>query len=302
MDTLQSQFPELKINEQLAKYCTFAVGGPADYFYQASDSESLQKILKFAKENSVPYLIIGKGSNILFSDSGFRGLIIQINSKNISFNENTVTADAGVSTAVLIHETIKNNYSGLEKWVGLPGTIGGAVFGNAGCNGLETKDILKEATLLDTKTAEIRTVKNKYFEFSYRHSSIKETGEILLNATFELTQDALNAEQQRAIMAEIQQFRLTKQPLGPSSGSFFKNPSPDKPAGMLIDQAGLKGTKVGDAQISEKHGNFILNLGKAKASDIQELAKLAQKTVKEKFQIQLKSEVQIISETGKIEL
>ncbi|PIR54680.1 UDP-N-acetylenolpyruvoylglucosamine reductase [Candidatus Peregrinibacteria bacterium CG10_big_fil_rev_8_21_14_0_10_36_19] len=299
---LKSQFPEVLQDESLANYCTFRVGGKADYFFKANTLNSLQNILKYAKEHQIPYFIIGKGSNVLFSDRGFRGLIIQLELKDITFHESSVTAQSGVITAVLINECIKNGYSGLEKWVGLPGTIGGAVYGNAGCNGLETKEILTEATILDPLTAETRTVKNTYFEFTYRHSKLKETGEILVDATFSLQKDVLTAEQQRAIMSEIQQFRLTKQPHGPSSGSFFKNPSPDKPAGLLIDQAGLKGTKIGDAQISEKHGNFFLNLGKATASDISQLAQKAQKEVYEKFQINLEPEVQILTETGKSKL
>lgn len=302
MTDLKSQFPSLKTDEILENHCTFRVGGKADFLFEAQDPHSLQQIIQAAKEANVPYFLLGKGSNVLFHDNGFRGIIIKIASKDITFNEDTVTADAGVNVAVLIHETIKNNYSGLEKWVGLPGTVGGAVFGNAGCNGLETKDILTKATILNPETGEIREEPNLYFDFSYRHGKLKETGEIILSATFSLKKDTLNAEQQRAIMAEIQQFRLTKQPLGPSSGSFFKNPLPEKPAGLLIDQAGLKGHREGNAQISQKHGNFFLNLGKATSQDIKNLAKLAQKTVKEKFQIDLEPEVQILSETGKDQL
>jgi len=158
MTDLKSQFPEVIEGEPLANYCTFRVGGKADYFFKAQDVNSLQNILKYAKSNQIPYFLIGKGSNVLFSDSGFRGLIIQLNLKEITFQSDTVTIESGVITAVLINECIKNGYSGLEKWVGLPGTIGGAVYGNAGCNGLETKEILTEATILDPLTAEIRTV------------------------------------------------------------------------------------------------------------------------------------------------
>jgi UDP-N-acetylmuramate dehydrogenase len=226
-------------------------------------------------------------------------LVIKNISEKIIFKNNTVTADSGVSMAKLVHESVKQTLSPLEKWIGLPGTVGGAVYGNAGCNGLETKEILKTAKILNPKTGKIRKVATKYFQFKYRSSKIKKTGEILLQATFSLKKSILSPEDQKKIMANFSQGRLQKQPLGLSSGSFFKNPSPKTPAGMLIDKAGLKGKIIGKAQISEKHANFLLNLGGAKSSDIIKLAKLAKQLVKAKFHVSLQPEVQILDEKGK---
>lgn len=289
-------------NEALSQYCTFRIGGPADFFAIAKNTEELLEAVKFAKEKAIPYFIIGSGTNILFDDKGFRGLIIKNQSQNITAEDDKITADAGVPISQLLEKSLKNNLSGLEKWAGLPGTVGGAVYGNAGCNGLETKDILTKAQILDPKTDETKEADNKYFNFAYRYSKLKESDEILLNATFKLEKQSISPEEQQKITEEIQKNRVEKQPPGFSSGSFFKNPSPDKPAGMLIDQAGLKGKTIGKAQISEKHANFILNLGGATSEDIKNLAKLAKQEIKTKFNINLKEEVQIFSEYGKIEL
>ncbi len=299
---LKEKFPNILFNEPLKSYCTFKVGGPADYLLRATSTEDIKAAIKWAKNHQIPFFFIGGGSNILFDDKGFRGLIIRIETSEISIKGEEVTAAAGVTIPKLIETSIQNELSGLEKWVGLPGTVGGAVRGNAGCNGLESKDILISAQLLDPETGEISTVDNNFFNYTYRESKIKHSNKIVLQATFKLPKN-LTGEEQKQVMQDIRRFRLTKQPPGFSSGSFFKNPSPEKPAGMLIDQAGLKGKTLGNAQISNLHGNFFLNLqGKASATDIIELARFARKTVKEKFGIELQEEVQILSETGKISL
>jgi len=289
--------------EKLSKYSTFQIGGPADFFYKLENTAELTALLAFAKKKKIPYFILGGGSNILFDDKGFRGLVIKIDNKNISlkadFHDNVwLTVDAGVSIAGLLDFSIKNNLQGLEKWVGLPGTVGGAVRGNAGCNGLETRGILTEAVLLNPKTSKIRKVKNKYFNFKYRQSKLKTSKEIVISATFKLQKRKISLEEQKKIMSEIRQFRIGKQPFGASTGSFFKNPSKEKPAGLLIEQAGLKGKIIGKAQISPKHGNFLVNLGGAKSQDILKLARFARQTIKRKFGLTLKEEVQILSAKG----
>ncbi len=292
------KFPGIIKDELLANHCTFRIGGPADYFFLVKSTDEIKKLIDLAKESNTPYFIFGGGSNILFSDQGFRGLIIKLETQNITTEDNKLTADAGVKASNLIKFSIENGFSGLEKWIGLPGTIGGAVRGNAGCNGLETKDILTKATILDPKTGKIQENTNEDLKFSYRHSKIKDSNLIVLSATFQLEKD-LTPEEQQKIMNDLRQTRLKKQPLGFTTGSFFKNPSKDKPAGLLIDQAGLKGKQIGNAKISEKHGNFLINLGNAKASDILSLAKLIKREVKAKFNIKLQEEVQILSEYGK---
>ena len=290
-------------NEKLSPYSTFQIGGPADFFYKLENPQDLIPLFQFAKKKKIPYFIMGGGSNVLFDDQGFRGLIIKIDNKNISLapgpkNSVFVTADAGVSIAALLDFSVKNNLSGLEKWVGLPGTVGGAVYGNAGCNGLETSEILTEAEVVNEKNARIRKVKNNYFNFKYRQSKLKTTKEIVLSATFKLEKRTISAEEQKKMMSEIRQSRIAKQPFGSSTGSFFKNPSKIKPAGLLIEQAELKGKTIGKAQISTKHGNFLVNLGGATAQDVLKLARFARQTIKRKFGLTLKEEVQILSAKG----
>ncbi|MDD3861319.1 MAG: UDP-N-acetylmuramate dehydrogenase [Candidatus Gracilibacteria bacterium] len=290
---------KLKKNEDLKNHCTFQTGGKADYFYELENADKLPKLLTFAKQKKIPYLIIGKGSNILFDDKGFRGLVIKNLTEKITFKkDNKVIADSGVLMAKLVQECVKKGLSPLEKWIGLPGTVGGAVYGNAGCNGLETKDILETATLLNSKTGKIKEVTAKYLQFKYRTSKLKKSDEIVLNATFKLSKSLLSSEEQKKITGQLSKSRLQKQPLGLSSGSFFKNPSTKHPAGMLIDKAGLKGKTIGKAQISEKHGNFLLNLGGANSADITKLAKLAKRLVKAKFNTTLTPEVKILTEKG----
>lgn len=289
--SLQNEFTKIfsegLINEPLDKYCTLKVGGPADFFCKAKDIETLKTLIDFAKNAFLPYFILSGGTNVLFDDKGFRGLIIKMDLKNLEIKDEEITADAGVIVALMMNKALASGLTGLEKWIGLPGTVGGAVRGNAGCNGLETKDILVKATLLNPETGAVYEEKNEYFGFGYRDSKIKHSNEIILNATFKLKK----GEPQK-----VENPRVFTQPKGMSAGSFFKNPSLENPAGMLIDKAGLKGTRIGNAQISDVHGNFILNLGGATAKDILALVSLAKTTVKEKFGIDLEEEVQIVGE------
>lgn len=291
--------PGIFRDEPLSRHCTFQTGGKADFFYELKNLGELPKIIKFCKQNKLPIFILGKGSNVLFDDKGFRGLVIKNISEKIIFKNNTVTADSGVTIAKLVQESVKKGFGPLEKWIGLPGTVGGAVYGNAGCNGLETGEILKNATILSPKTGKIREVTAEYFKFKYRSSALKKTGEILLEATFKLKKLRRSSKEQQKIMVALSQIRLKKQPFGLSSGSFFKNPLPENSAGMLIEKAGLKGKTIGKAKISEKHANFLMNLGGARSADILKLAKLAKRLVKAKFGINLESEVRISDENGK---
>ena len=275
-------------NEDLSLYSTYRIGGPADYFYKLKNADDLPAAISFAKEKNIPYFLIGGGTNILFSDKGFRGLIIKNESAKIVAKDNQITADSGVLISNLIRFSFDNHLTGLEKWWGLPGTVGGAVRGNAGCNGLETKDILVKAKVLDPETNEIKEVKNDYFNFDYRASKLKESNEILLSATFKLEKTETPVADQLKVAQETAKKRHASQPPGLTAGSFFKNPSPEKPAGLLIDQAGLKGKEVGGAKISEKHANFFLNAKGATQKDILELATLAKREVKAKSGIDLR--------------
>lgn len=297
-------FPAIRLKEPLKNHSTFRIGGPADFFYELTDKGDLSRLLDFCEKRKIPFIVFGGGSNILFDDRGFRGMAIKIETSEIDFDEekDTLTADAGVLISRLIRASMEKGLTGLEKWVGLPGTVGGAVRGNAGCNGLETKDILISAKILDLEDLKIKEFENKDLDFSYRNSKIKENADlIVLSATFQLQKSDASEEEQRKIMMEIAKNRGQKQPYGLTAGSFFKNPSPEQPAGKLIEEVGLKGKIIGGAAISEKHGNFFINKNNATAKDILELADLAKQQVKAKFGVQLKEEVQIFTEkSGKI--
>lgn len=306
MNKLQTEFkkqlPNIKFNEPLSHYSTFQIGGPADFFYKLKNTQELHSIIDFCQINHLPFYIFGGGSNVLFDDKGFRGLIIKMENKNITFKDNKAIADSGVAIPTLVRQSVSQNLTGLEPWIGLPGTVGGAVSGNAGCNGLEAKDVLIHALLMNTKNGQIREVGNKYFHFKYRDGKIKKTGEIVINATFQLTKSPISQQEQNILLKKYTSQRIQKQPFGSSSGCFFKNPTPNQSAGALIDQAGLKGKTIGKAQISEKHANFFLNLGGATSKDLLKLAKFAKKQVKAKFSVDLEHEVQILSQYGPVTL
>ncbi|MBP7671037.1 UDP-N-acetylmuramate dehydrogenase [Candidatus Gracilibacteria bacterium] len=295
MNPLQN-FPQLKQSESLAKHTTFRIGGPADYFYELHDLAELPQIIAAANHQQIPYFLFGAGSNILFSDKGFRGLIIKIAAKKITISADHIIAESGALISELISQMLAHDLAGLEPWVGLPGTVGGAVYGNAGCSGLETKDCLISAEIFHPENAKITTETPETLDLHYRHSNLKGTNKIVLSTTFRIT-TCQDKDAQTAQITALRQDRFQKQPFGVlTTGSFFKNPFPEKPAGILLDQAGLKGFKIGDAQISEKHANFFINKGRATAQDILDLMHHAQKTVHEKFQIDLIPEVQIIPE------
>lgn len=292
------EIKDLLQNEPLSRHCSFGVGGAADYFYKLKDVADLPELIAFTKQKKLPYIFLGGGSNTLFSDKGFRGLIIKNELKKITVQGDEVYAESGVTIAEFLKKSLEHNLAGLESWSGLPGTVGGAVRGNAGCNGLETSDILVEATLFNPRTGKFEKVKRDYFEFKYRNSKIKKDHKIVVSALFKLKKNELSPDEQKKKISEINKLRIEKQPFGLTCGSFFKNPSPNKPAGLLIDRVGLKGKKIGNAQISLKHGNFFLNLGGATSKDILELAKLAKHHVQAKFKVKLRPEVQIFSEKG----
>ena len=321
-EELKKHFPEIIFDEPLKKYSTFQIGGPADFFYSLKGNKKLPELLEFCKKHRIKTFILGGGSNILFDDKGFRGMVIKIATNAIKINRHaakrsvlairkfceakhhlTITADGGVNISKLVRESILHNFTGLENLSGLPGTVGGAVRGNACCNGLEIKDILISSTILNPKTGKIKTVKPPYFRFAYRTSKLKKTNEIVLSATFKLSKlktqkTPTKQAEQKNIILSLHKKRMYAQPFGISAGSFFKNPSKGYPAGMLIDKSGLKGRQIGKAKISEKHANFFLNLGGASSKDIIKLARLARHEVKKNFNIALKEEVQIVTEKG----
>jgi len=276
----------MKINKNifLAKYTTFRIGGLAKYFLEAKNREEIIKAVKFAKSKKLPYFILGSGSNILVSDKGFNGVVIKITASRIIINNKIIKADAGVKLSSLLSFCLKNNLSGLEWLAGIPGTAGGAIYGNAGAFGHSMAELVQEVKILNNKLHDLK--------FSYRDSVFKKNKQIILSIKLKLKKAS-----QKAIKEKIKKYLHQKkntQPLSyASAGCIFKNPN-KKPAGYLIDQCGLKGKKIGQAQISQKHANFIVNLGKAKAIDVKKLINLAKKEVKAQFNIDIKEEIQYL--------
>ncbi|MBD3270550.1 UDP-N-acetylmuramate dehydrogenase [Candidatus Peregrinibacteria bacterium] len=293
----------IKRGHKLAKLTTFGMGGPADYFYELRDVMNLPELIEACEADGLPWVILGWGSNMIFSDKGFRGLVIHNLAKSIEMDGNLVVADSGALLSQIIQFALKNGLRGMEKMMGLPGTIGGAVRGNAGAFGLETKHIFEKA-LIYTSGGEVREVGPDYVALSYRHSRLKETGELVLKVWLRLEpgDTAEGVAEVRQIIAS----RAGKHPQGLTAGSFFKNPSGNSvgeglSAGLMSDQCGFKGYHVGGAFISEKHANFLMNDGSATMDDVLNLSSLIQDAVLKKYGIRLEREVQLIGEKGKIE-
>lgn len=278
------------MNEPLSKYTSFRVGGPADHYLEPLDKEDLVALVVLLQDRNVPYVLIGSGSNLLVSDEGFRGAVINVERglTRVYSEGSFVVAEAGVKMAKFVDFCIQREFQGVEMLPGIPGTIGGAVIMNAGAYGGEISDHLVEVEVL--RNGNIVRVKKEDAGFSYRRSGFK--GDVVLSATFGLSrgEKAELMKKRRELLLK----RNESQPLNlPNSGSVFKNPRGTF-AAKLIEQAGLKGRTVGQAQISEKHGNFIVNKGKARAEDVVSLIQLARKTVMEKFDVKLELEVKLL--------
>jgi len=292
-EKIKSRFPRICKKEPLKNHCTFRIGGPADLFYELTNIEELPELLTFAEENSVPYRMIGRGTNVLFTDKGFRGLIIKNLANNYSIDGEKVVAESGVILAQLVRASVDANLTGLETFYGLPGSIGGAIYGNAGTPGNEIGKLVENITVFSIDDG-IQELKKDDLIFEYRHSSLQKSDKIILSVELRLQKgDRIKSKE---LLKKIEEIRRGKQPIGWSAGSFFKNPSKEKAAGYLIDQVGLKGFSIGDAVISEQHGNFFMNKGNATFADMESLAKKAKQKVKEKFDIELEMEVKIIGD------
>ncbi|MBP8591286.1 UDP-N-acetylmuramate dehydrogenase [Candidatus Shapirobacteria bacterium] len=277
-------------NVPLAPFTTFGIGGQALFFIAAKKREEIIEAVKTSRELSLPYFVLGGGSNILVSDQGFPGLVIQIKNKGLRVEREKIIAEAGTPLAKIVETARKNSLTGLECCIGIPGTLGGAICGNAGAREEWIGQKVAKVSIID-KESKIRTLNNASCQFSYRQSRFKnESQEIVLNAVL-----ILKEESPKIIEEKIKLFSEARknQPKEKSAGSVFKNPEGDS-AGRLIEEAGLKGKRAGGAQISEKHANFIINTGGAKAEDVLKLIRLAQTTVKEKFNINLELEIRLV--------
>lgn len=294
---LKAILPEENIvrNEPLAKHTTFKIGGPAEYFVTPENEDQLKLVIKVCKESNIPYYIIGKGSNLLVGDKGYKGVIIQIykNFDLIKIDKNIVTAGAGVMLSKLATQAAEHNLAGLQGECGIPGTLGGAVTMNAGAYGYEIKDYIISATVLNQE-GEIFTLNKEELQLAYRTSIIQKNSYIVIEAVFELPYG--NKEDILAEIAEFNRKRVEKQPLEyPSAGSTFKRPV-GYFAGKLIMDSGLSGYRVGDIMISMKHCGFVVNVGNGTASEVRQLIEDVQHIVYEKHQVMLEPEVRIIGE------
>jgi len=313
----------IRENVRINSLTTFRIGGPAKYFFKAHNKKELKKVIDWAQEQKIPYFVLGGGSNILIPDKGFNGLLIKVPAKDIKTRKSRgttriVEVEAGVLLSKLIAFSIRQGLSGLEYLVGIPGTVGGAIYGNAGWprNQKSIGDVIISATLL-MPNGQISKKQADWFKFAYRSSKLKSFDSkkiIILSAEFKLKVEDKNKILQT--QREILSIRKKGIPQGYSCGCVFKNIEIKKnkplslfvknqlplafikkgtiPAGWLIDECGLRGYKIGGAQISKQHANFIINIDKAKAKHVQSLIEIAQEQVKKKFNINLSLEIEYL--------
>lgn len=296
---LKQEIPdlEIKLNEDMSKYTTFKVGGNADVWIKVKNIDELKYILKYSKENQTQITIIGNGSNILVKDKGIRGITINLAFDEIKLEEENdkvkVIVGSGVKLGKLAAVLYQNEIEGFEFAAGIPGSIGGAIYMNAGAYGKEMKEIITKVTYID-REGNIRNIENNFLDFSYRHSRFKENEDIIISAELQLQKG--NKEEIQEKMNLYKTSRIEKQPIDmPSAGSTFKRGT-NFIAAKLIDDAGLKGYTIGGAKVSEKHAGFIVNTGNATADDILQLIDYIIKVVYEKFGKVLETEVEIIGE------
>jgi UDP-N-acetylmuramate dehydrogenase len=298
-------------DEPLRNYTSFKIGGPAKFFVKAENKDELKKCLESAVELKLNHVILGGGSNVLVSDNGFDGLVIKLTDGALDFSGNKIKAFAGHSLALLIREAINKNLGGLEFAANIPGTVGGGIYGNAGAYGKGVGDLAETVGILEIVNGSVveKTLTQKECEFKYRDSIFKKHSEwIISEIVFNLIAD----ENAKAKLDEIQkewEARKAKQPWNvPSAGSTFKNliytedlakfkeweTKGKIAAGKFIEEAGLKGMKIGGAQVSDLHANFIINTGDATAQDVLQLISLVKMKVRDEFNVQLEDEVQYV--------
>jgi UDP-N-acetylmuramate dehydrogenase len=297
MDALYAKLGDkVKENVSLAPYTSARIGGPADVLITAESADELARIVKLVEKLEMDYLLLGGGSNVLVSDRGVRGVVVLNRARGVRFHsgdEPSVTAESGVIFSNLANRCAAKGFAGLEWAAMIPGTIGGAVYGNAGAFGGDMTGSLIWADLLTEHGREKFTVEQ--MSYGYRTSVLKrgELDAIVLAAELKLQNSS-----KEEVTVKIEQFsahRKTTQPPGASMGSMFKNPNGDY-AGKLIDAAGLKGTRIGNAEVSTLHGNFFINHGATRAEDIRALIELVMKTVKEKQGVDLELEIELVGE------
>jgi len=304
---------QIQENIILAPYTTFKIGGPAEYFALVKTLEELQEAMAWAKENEKDIFVFGGGSNLLIGDNGIKGLVIKLDLQRLEFDENKVIVGAGLSLAYLLNQALENALTGLEFAAGVPGTVGGAIRGNAGTYGLAMGDVVTAIRYLD-KNNELKTMAKNEADFAYRHSIFKVNNYLIVEAELLLAKGDVAAS--KALVQERLMYRKNNHPNQPSAGCIFKNISFKEadieslkaksievekflehkkiPAGYLIEKAGLKAKTIGQAQVSTQHANYIINLGGAKAEEVMILTSLIKQQIRDKFGLQLEEEVQFV--------
>jgi UDP-N-acetylmuramate dehydrogenase len=288
-------------DEPLARFTTMRVGGPADLFVTAHNVFELRSLIRYARSRGIPHLLLGRGSNVVIADAGFRGLVIQARAEGSRLDGERYIAEAGVPMARAATETQKAGLTGLEFGLAIPGTVGGAVWANAGAHGSDIAQVLESVTALLADASEA-VLPAADLDLAYRHSRFKAgprpdasgPAEIVLSAAFRLR--PADAAEIKARLDDIRRWRQAHQPLGiPSAGSVFRNPPGDS-AGRLIDAAGLKGHRIGGAVVSEKHANFIINDQRGTAADVRRLAEHVRAEIRSRHGLELAFEIEFVGD------
>jgi UDP-N-acetylmuramate dehydrogenase len=306
LDALRSAFGPsgVRVHASLADYTTFHVGGPAEYLVEAHRADQLIEVAKIARENKLTLTVLGGGSNVLISDNGLRGIVALARDREIAqIDERGVRAAAGLTINGLVRWTVGRGLAGIEAWAGTPGTVGGAIHGNAHFRGRNISDLVREVRIL-MPGGDVRDLPVGEMGFAYDTSRLQGSGEVALSAVFNVTPG--KTEELRATARESLAFRKRTQPLDvPSAGCIFQNPDPAREripdgippsAGALIDRAGLKGATSGDARVSTTHGNFIVHDGGASASEIRALIERCKDGVASRYGVQLREEIVYLGE------
>ena len=292
----------VKFDEPMSWHTTFKVGGPADIFITTPTFKSLAKVLDFCSNNNIPFFVLGNGSNLVVSDKGIRGIVIStLKHIHASYSDNFMSVSSGLELKKVCLSAAQRGLTGLEFACGIPGTVGGAVYMNAGAYDGEIGNVVSTIEVLSPtldKYSKIRYTWSAYYgnslKFSYRHSNLQDSKDVLLTTIFKLRYENKRIIKKR--MLEYTKLRVAKQPLEmPSAGSVFRRPEGFY-TGQLIQECGLKGFRIGDAAISEKHCGFIVNLGNATATDIKNLVNHIQETVDKKFGVMLQTEIKFVGE------
>ena len=284
----------IKTNESLKDHTTYKVGGTCKYFITPKDLEELINLIKYLRKNNMKYMILGNGSNTIFSSKEYDGVIINLSNLNsMKIEGDKIDVEAGYQLIKLSMDALNNGLSGLEFAAGIPGNIGGAIFMNAGAYKSDMSNLVETVTFLD-ENLELKTLSKEELDFTYRKSLFQKNNYIIISTVLKLTPG--DKDDIKALMDKRKQRRIDSQPLEyPSAGSVFRNPSEDIFAGKLIEDLGLKGYTIGGAQISEKHANFIINIGNATGEDIKALIDLVKSKVKEEYNIDLHVEQRFIN-------